>query len=173
MYPHSHRLWHASHDSTYQIWRLSQMNIYFCLCPATYGILVPWPGLEPVPPGLGEQSLGHWTTKEVPLPQILKLTYFFTLGELLYAAIFSSPRTFDNWWCAWNTTSGGERFPATGEILGILELQVLDAALVPECGTKEMIYFVQCTSEQRNTPFVPRQPGEIVPVSVCCRLPSE
>lgn len=24
----------------------------------------------------------------------------------------------------------------------------LDAALVPECGTKEMIYFVQCTSEQ-------------------------
>ena len=154
-----------------QIWRLSQINIYFCLCPVAYGILVPWPGIEPLPPGLGMQSLRHWTTREVPLPQILKLNYFFTLGQLLYAAIFSSASTFDNWWCAWNTTSGGELFPAIGEILGIPELRGLDAA--PECGTKEMIYFVQCTSEQRNTPFVPRWPGEIVPISVCCRLPSE
>ena len=30
------------------------------------GILVPQPGIEPVPPALEEQSLNCWTTKEVP-----------------------------------------------------------------------------------------------------------
>ena len=29
------------------------------------GILVPWPGIEPVPPKVGAWSLNHWTTKEV------------------------------------------------------------------------------------------------------------
>ena len=28
-------------------------------------ILVPWLGIEPVPPPLGALSLNHWTTKEV------------------------------------------------------------------------------------------------------------
>ena len=30
------------------------------------GILVPQPGIEPVPPELGAQSLNHWTAREVP-----------------------------------------------------------------------------------------------------------
>ena len=30
------------------------------------GILVPQPGIEPVPPALEAQSLNHWTTREVP-----------------------------------------------------------------------------------------------------------
>ena len=34
---------------------------------AACGILVPRPGIEPVPPALGAQSLNHWTTREVPL----------------------------------------------------------------------------------------------------------
>ena len=29
-------------------------------------MLVPWPGVEPVLPALGVQSLKHWTTREVP-----------------------------------------------------------------------------------------------------------
>ena len=28
--------------------------------------LVPWPGIEPGPPGLGAWSLSHWTTRKVP-----------------------------------------------------------------------------------------------------------
>ena len=28
--------------------------------------LVPQPGIEPVPPAVQEQSLYHWTTKEIP-----------------------------------------------------------------------------------------------------------
>ena len=31
-----------------------------------YGILVPWPGIEPMCPALEAWSLNHWTTREVP-----------------------------------------------------------------------------------------------------------
>ena len=31
------------------------------------GILVPQPGIEPVPPALEAQSLNHWTAREVPI----------------------------------------------------------------------------------------------------------
>ena len=30
-------------------------------------ILVPQPGIEPVPPAPGVQSLNHWTAREVPI----------------------------------------------------------------------------------------------------------
>ena len=30
-----------------------------------WGTLVPWPGIEPVPPALQVQSLSHWTAREV------------------------------------------------------------------------------------------------------------
>ena len=32
-----------------------------------YGILVPQPGIEPVPPALEAWILNHWTAREVPL----------------------------------------------------------------------------------------------------------
>ena len=38
---------------------------YFRLCHATCGILIPPSGMEPVPLALGEQSLNHWTAREV------------------------------------------------------------------------------------------------------------
>ena len=31
------------------------------------GILVPQPGIEPMPLALGAQSLNHWTAREVPI----------------------------------------------------------------------------------------------------------
>ena len=34
---------------------------------AACGILVPQPGIEPVPPAVEAQSLNHWTAREVPL----------------------------------------------------------------------------------------------------------
>ena len=40
--------------------------IFWPRCAAC-GILVPWSGLEPASPALGEQSLNHWTDREVPL----------------------------------------------------------------------------------------------------------
>ena len=36
-------------------------------CPALCRILVPRPGIEPVPPGLGVQSVNHWTIREDPV----------------------------------------------------------------------------------------------------------
>ena len=45
------------------------------------GILVPQPGMEPVPPALGAQSPNLWTTREVPTSYYLKnflCTDYFT-----------------------------------------------------------------------------------------------
>ena len=35
--------------------------------------LVPWPGMEPVPPALGTWSLSHWTTREVPVCKFFEI----------------------------------------------------------------------------------------------------
>ena len=39
---------------------------FFWPCVAC-GILVPRPGIKPIPPAVEVQSLNHWTTREVPL----------------------------------------------------------------------------------------------------------
>ena len=43
------------------------------------GILVPWSGIEPVPPAVEMQILNHWITREVPykifLMDVLKLEF--------------------------------------------------------------------------------------------------
>ena len=44
--------------------------IYLWPRHAACGILVPWPGIKPVPPALEAQSLNHWTAREVPLSNI-------------------------------------------------------------------------------------------------------
>ena len=38
----------------------------FWPCRAACGILVPWPGMEPVPPAVEARSPNHWTIREVP-----------------------------------------------------------------------------------------------------------
>ena len=45
---------------------------HLAACGLSYGMwdLVPGPGIEPRSPALGVQSLGHWTTREVPAPQL-------------------------------------------------------------------------------------------------------
>ena len=42
---------------------------------AACGMLVPQPGIEPMPPALGAQSLNHWTTREVALNFCIKEKY--------------------------------------------------------------------------------------------------
>ena len=39
---------------------------FFWLHRVACRILVPQPGMEPVPPALGDWSLNHWTSREVP-----------------------------------------------------------------------------------------------------------
>ena len=46
----------------------------FLFWPSCEACLVPWPGIEPMPPELGVWSLKHWTTREF---QIFKILYLF------------------------------------------------------------------------------------------------
>ena len=39
---------------------------HFFFCPIACEILVPWPGIEAVPPAAEARSGNHWTTREVP-----------------------------------------------------------------------------------------------------------
>ena len=45
---------------------------FFWLHQVECGILVPQPGIKPVPPAVEVQSSKHWTTKEVPELFLLK-----------------------------------------------------------------------------------------------------
>ena len=45
-----------------------------------YGILVPWSGIEPMPPAVEAWNLNHWTAKEVPL--LAFLIHWAAKGEL-------------------------------------------------------------------------------------------
>ena len=47
------------------------------------GILVPQPGIEPVPPAVEVQSLNHWTTREVP-----HYCFFFFFNFWVYLFIY-------------------------------------------------------------------------------------
>ena len=51
-------------------------SFFFLLLHAVYGILVPWPGIEPQPPALEAQNLNPRTTREIPiLPFFLSFTF--------------------------------------------------------------------------------------------------
>ena len=41
------------------------LHFLFQPCSVAYAILVPWPGIKPVPLELGVQSVNHWTAREV------------------------------------------------------------------------------------------------------------
>ena len=45
---------------------ISYLFIYFWMCVSADGILVPQQGIKPVSPAVKEQSLNHWTAREVP-----------------------------------------------------------------------------------------------------------
>ena len=61
---------------------LLQHTLYlFFFLASPCGILVPHPGIEPVPPAEGVQSASHWTTREAPTANTLEF------GEVK----FSSP----------------------------------------------------------------------------------
>ena len=52
---------------------------FFFGCTIGYRILVPWPGIEPMPPALEAENLNHWTTREAP--DLPCFTVALRLGE--------------------------------------------------------------------------------------------
>ena len=47
-------------------------------------MLLPWPGIEPVPPALEVQSLKHWTAREVPQVFLFKFMYISLRSVYLF-----------------------------------------------------------------------------------------
>ena len=56
-------------------------------------ILVPWPGIEPIPPAVKSRSLNHWTGREVP--EILCLFLFLTFSLALISILGKIARIVD------------------------------------------------------------------------------
>ena len=50
--------------------------------------LVPWRGIEPVPPALEAQSLNHWASREVPTNAFLKTFKNFRCSYMLFPLWF-------------------------------------------------------------------------------------
>ena len=66
-----------------------KFRTFFCLWlhHKAYGILVPGPGIEPVPPAVKAWSLNHWTTREVPNSELLLKKKNWELSELRWQPI--------------------------------------------------------------------------------------
>ena len=65
------------------------------LCLSAFGILVPWPGIEPMPSAVTMPSPNHWTPKEVPSFAFLlsaQLIHFliFALSYILNKIVYQS-----------------------------------------------------------------------------------
>jgi len=58
-------------------WVTRETHFTFWLCHAACGILVPWPGIELMPPSVEVWCLNHWTTREVPHLLFKILPYFY------------------------------------------------------------------------------------------------
>ena len=56
----------TKHSRCYQYISLVAQNNFFLPYHDACGILVLWPGIEPVPPAVETWSFNHWTTREVP-----------------------------------------------------------------------------------------------------------
>ena len=67
----------------------------FLLHRAACGILVPWPGIKPMPPAVEARSLNHWTAREVPVVS-LKIPFNFDEVQLYPACIDTASVVLDS-----------------------------------------------------------------------------
>ena len=58
----------------------------FCTPHRARGILIPQPSIKLTSPALEEQSLNHWTTREVPIKDVLN-KYFVNCGGILFVVV--------------------------------------------------------------------------------------
>ena len=75
----SYQCFHRQVQGSEQVFSVTAIAIYlynfiFCLHWAAFGILVPWPGIRPVPPAVEARILNQWTTREVPKLEFLTLS---------------------------------------------------------------------------------------------------
>jgi len=121
--------------------------------------LVPWPGMEPGPPALGEWSLCHWTTREVSqhhnfsrfwewnfLPPLLILFR----GELLQEVLLAS-----TWEACLSSVISNTRLtvcgfwgPQPGTGLGLRQWKCRVLTTGPS-GNSQQFAFKQCWTDDR------------------------
>ena len=65
--------------------------MFWLLC-AAHGVLVPWPGSEPIAPAVEAWSLNHWTTREVPKGTSLEAGF-----NILKICMFYDPKLNCQW----------------------------------------------------------------------------
>ena len=101
------------------------------------GILVPWLGIEPVPPALGAQNLNHWATREVPQWIWLNVILIWKI-ESVYVIEHSPVDDFNMdlpHWCPEGYCRGSQRWlpwaatkwPMLGWILYCCHLEILSS----------------------------------------------
>ena len=67
--------------------------IYIFFLATPWGILLPWPGIEPAPPSVEAWSLDHWSTRGSPLCDLF----------LNSSAQLRVWHTEETWWVRWKT----------------------------------------------------------------------
>ena len=77
------------HTNSYD---MLQFGFLYFGCVAC-GILVSWPGTEPVPCTLEAQSLNHWTTREVPPLGFFKILLDFLYTSFAWTFLEGHPRS--------------------------------------------------------------------------------
>ena len=85
---------------SWNAWESRSTFFFFWPCGAAYGILVPWPEIEPMASKVKAWGPNHWTTREVPGSHILhtlgccswegRLTKRCQSKGILVACVFSS-----------------------------------------------------------------------------------
>ena len=65
-------------DCSLQLGDLDYETLFLVMWHETFGILVPWPGIELVPPVLGAWSLNHWTACKVPALDLTNLSFLIS-----------------------------------------------------------------------------------------------
>ena len=68
-------------------WKLEECFQKYALSPCLFdcrpcGFLVPWTGIEPMPPALEVWSINHWTAKEVPPSHIIMVNHTYSFISL-------------------------------------------------------------------------------------------
>ena len=63
---------------------------FFWLCCVACGILVPWPGIKPMPPTVESESLNHWIARDV-----------LEIFEVLKTHYWKNVQTRQNHWVCW------------------------------------------------------------------------
>ena len=66
----------------------SILFLSFWPCRVTCRMLVPRPGIEPMPPAVEAQSPNHWTAREFPLSFYFLLLLLFIFKNLFHLFIF-------------------------------------------------------------------------------------